>query len=127
MSDGLYGVSEESGEQPQEPPTNGSPHELRTARMRITKQTPAANQDVTPIDPPLTSATTWMMAALSSYADASRLTISRLGDRDAPCAVVGGVVSLHTGSTIPKLWLECREPLTQIPLTQIPRCQSKTL
>jgi ADP-ribosylglycohydrolase len=47
-----------------------------------------------------------------SYEDALWTTVSGLGDRDTTCAIVGGIVAMSAGvESIPKIWLESREPL----------------
>jgi ADP-ribosylglycohydrolase len=39
-------------------------------------------------------------------------TVTGLGDRDTTCAIVGGIVVMSAGlDSIPKQWLEHREPL----------------
>ena len=49
---------------------------------------------------------------LNDYKEALFLTVSALGDRDTNCAIVGGIVALHTGiEGIPDEWLRAREPL----------------
>ena len=49
---------------------------------------------------------------LDSYQDALWTTVSGLGDRDATCAMVGGIVALSAGAgAIAESWLEAREPL----------------
>jgi len=49
---------------------------------------------------------------LSDFEEAMWTTVSALGDRDTTCAIVGGIVALSAGiQSIPKAWLECREPL----------------
>ena len=55
----------------------------------------------------------WSAAChLDDYQDALWATVSGLGDRDTTCAIVGGVVVMHTGVRgIPKEWLDCREPI----------------
>src|SRR5437660_11298938 len=48
---------------------------------------------------------------LSSYEEALWITVSGLGDRDTTCAIVGGIVVMYAGiESIPKQWLESREP-----------------
>jgi ADP-ribosylglycohydrolase len=47
-----------------------------------------------------------------SYEEALWTTVSGLGDRDTTCAIVGGIVAMSAGvESIPKIWLESREPL----------------
>jgi ADP-ribosylglycohydrolase len=55
----------------------------------------------------------WSAAChLNNYQEALWATVSGLGDRDTTCAIVGGVVVMHTGArSIPKEWLDCREPI----------------
>ena len=55
----------------------------------------------------------WSAAChLDDYQEALWATVSGLGDRDTTCAIVGGVVVMHTGvRRIPKEWLDCREPI----------------
>src|SRR5260370_1239025 len=49
---------------------------------------------------------------LNNYEEALWATVSGLGDRDTTCAMVGGVVVMYTGvRSIPKEWLDCREPI----------------
>ncbi|KFE71316.1 hypothetical protein DB31_3446 [Hyalangium minutum] len=49
---------------------------------------------------------------LDDYAEALWATVSGLGDRDTTCAIVGGIVVLHTGrGSIPPAWHEARERL----------------
>jgi hypothetical protein len=38
-------------------------------------------------------------------------TVAGLGDRDTTCAIVGGIVSLVEGVTIPPRWMAAREGL----------------
>jgi ADP-ribosylglycohydrolase len=53
---------------------------------------------------------------LDNYEEALWLTVSGLGDRDTTCAIVGGIVSLHTGvEGIPAAWRRAREPLPRLP------------
>lgn len=53
---------------------------------------------------------------LGSYEEALWATVAGLGDRDTTCAIVGGVVVMSAGlESIPKRWLEHREP---VPHTQ---------
>jgi ADP-ribosylglycohydrolase len=49
---------------------------------------------------------------LDDYEEAMWQTVSALGDRDTTCAIVGGIVVMFAGvESIPKLWLEKREPI----------------
>jgi ADP-ribosylglycohydrolase len=49
---------------------------------------------------------------LDDYEEALWLTVSGLGDRDTTCAIVGGIVTAHTGiDGIPDEWRRSREPL----------------
>ncbi len=49
---------------------------------------------------------------LDNYEEAMWQTVSALGDRDTTCAIVGGIVAMFTGlESIPKIWLEKREPI----------------
>lgn len=49
---------------------------------------------------------------LDNYEEAMWQTVSALGDRDTTCAIVGGIVVMFAGlESIPKLWLEKREPI----------------
>ena len=49
---------------------------------------------------------------LNDYQDALWTTVSGLGDRDTTCAIVGGIVAMSAGfESIPKSWLESREPI----------------
>jgi len=52
---------------------------------------------------------------LDTYEEALWLTVAGLGDRDTTCAIVGGIVALHTGiEGIPATWRQDREPLPPI-------------
>ena len=55
----------------------------------------------------------WAAAShLQNYEDALWTTVSGLGDRDTTCAIVGGIVAMSAGfESIPKSWLESREPI----------------
>lgn len=55
----------------------------------------------------------WSAAChLNDYEEALWATVSGLGDRDTTCAIVGGVVVMHSGlRSIPKQWLDWREPI----------------
>jgi ADP-ribosylglycohydrolase len=55
----------------------------------------------------------WSAAChLNDYEAALWATVSGLGDRDTTCAMVGGVVVMYTGvRSIPRAWLDCREPI----------------
>jgi ADP-ribosylglycohydrolase len=55
----------------------------------------------------------WVAAHhLDNYENALWTTVSGLGDRDTTCAIVGGIVAMSAGTeSIPKAWLEAREPL----------------
>lgn len=58
---------------------------------------------------------------LDDYQDALWSTVSGLGDRDTTCAIVGGIVAMSAGfESIPKSWLESREPIPAWFITQIP-------
>jgi len=49
---------------------------------------------------------------LDNFENALWATVSGLGDRDTTCAMAGGIVALSAGrESIPKSWLEAREPL----------------
>lgn len=86
-----------------------SSYDVRTVVAALGNGSRVTSQDTVPF-------ALWCAAhELSSYEDALWLTVSGLGDRDTTCAIVGGIVSLHAGCAIPKLWLESREPLGQIP------------
>jgi ADP-ribosylglycohydrolase len=53
---------------------------------------------------------------LDNYEEALWLTVSGLGDRDTICAIVGEIVSFHTGvEGIPAAWRRAREPLPRLP------------
>lgn len=53
---------------------------------------------------------------LTSYEEALWLTVRGPGDRDTTCAMVGGIVALHTGvEGIPAAWIQAREPLPSWP------------
>ena len=55
----------------------------------------------------------WSAAChLPNYEEALWATVSGLGDRDTTCAMVGGIVVMYAGAeSIPKEWLDCREPI----------------
>ncbi len=55
----------------------------------------------------------WSAAChLNDHEEALWATVRGLGDRDTTCAMVGGVVVMQTGvRSIPKEWLDCREPI----------------
>ena len=55
----------------------------------------------------------WSAAChLNEYEEALWATVSGLGDRDTTCAMVGGVVVMHTGvQSIPKEWMDWCEPI----------------
>lgn len=63
----------------------------------------------------------WCAAThLSNYEEALWLTVSGLGDRDTTCAIVGGIVASHTGTSgIPPEWLKSREPLPEWPFKEL--------
>jgi len=49
---------------------------------------------------------------LDDYQDALWTTVSGLGDRDTTCAIVGGIVAMSAGfESIPKSWIDSREPI----------------
>jgi len=49
---------------------------------------------------------------LDDYQAALWTTVSGLGDRDTTCAIVGGIVVMSAGSeSIPRAWMQAREPL----------------
>jgi ADP-ribosylglycohydrolase len=51
---------------------------------------------------------------LDNYQEALWMTVSGLGDRDTTCAIVGGIVILSARmESVPRLWLDSREPLPQ--------------
>lgn len=53
---------------------------------------------------------------LNNYEQALWLTAAGLGDSDTNCAIVGGIVSLFTGTGgIPAAWRSAREPLPEWP------------
>ncbi|MDQ1453810.1 MAG: hypothetical protein QOK38_3676 [Acidobacteriaceae bacterium] len=56
----------------------------------------------------------WSAArSLSSYEDALWETVNGGGDLDTNCAIVGGIVAMHTGEqAIPREWQRRREPLS---------------
>jgi len=60
----------------------------------------------------------WSAAChLNDYEEALWATVSGLGDRDTTCAIVGGVVVMDSGlRSIPKQWLDCREPIPRLML-----------
>ena len=55
----------------------------------------------------------WSAAChLNDYQEALWATVSGLGDRDTTCAIVGGIVVMHAGAqSIPKEWVDSREPI----------------
>ena len=56
-----------------------------------------------------------------NYEEALWTTVGALGDRDTTCAIVGGVVVMSAAAeTIPQAWIEAREPLAGIKLSQQP-------
>ena len=58
---------------------------------------------------------------LDNFEDALWLTVRGLGDRDTTCAIVGGIVALHTGfDGIPEDWRLSREPF---PILISPPCR----
>ncbi len=66
----------------------------------------------------------WQIARnLRDYERAMWDTVMALGDRDTTCAIVGGVIATASPEVeIPPEWLECREPLEGIPLSnEVPR------
>jgi ADP-ribosylglycohydrolase len=48
---------------------------------------------------------------LSNYEEALWLAIHGLGDRDTICAIVGGIIVLSAGNSVPAAWKAAREPL----------------
>ena len=64
----------------------------------------------------------WSAAGhLTDYQEALWATVSGLGDRDTTCAMVGGIVVMYAGAeSIPKEWLNCREP---IPRHMLKNCE----
>lgn len=51
---------------------------------------------------------------LDNYEEALWFTVSGFGDRDATCAMVGGIVACYTGSeAIPQEWKSYQEPLPE--------------
>lgn len=64
----------------------------------------------------------WSAAChLLDYEEALWATVSGLGDRDTTCAMVGGIVVMYAGArSIPKEWLDCREP---IPRHMLKNCE----
>jgi ADP-ribosylglycohydrolase len=55
----------------------------------------------------------WSAAChLGNYEEALWATVRGLGDRDTTCAIVGGIVVMYSGiESIPKAWLDAREPI----------------
>jgi len=51
---------------------------------------------------------------LESFEEALWCTVSGLGDRDTTCAIVGGIVALRAGATIPPEWEAARESLDRM-------------
>ncbi len=50
---------------------------------------------------------------LEDYADALWTAVSRFGDCDTLCAIVGGIVVMHDGERgVPEQWRQQREPLS---------------
>ncbi len=58
----------------------------------------------------------WSAArSLDSYEDALWETVNGGGDLDTNCAIVGGIVAMHSEARgIPREWLERREPLSPL-------------
>ena len=55
----------------------------------------------------------WCVAKhINDYTKALWTTVSALGDRDTTCAIVGSLVALNRGVTIPTEWTAARESLT---------------
>ncbi len=48
---------------------------------------------------------------LDSFEEAMWATVSGLGDRDTTCAIVGGIVAVREGASIPPAWTAARESL----------------
>ena len=83
---------------------NGTP--VRTAVSILGNGSLVTAQDTVPF-------ALWSAARhLNDYQEALWATVSGLGDRDTTCAIVGGVVVMYTGiRSIPKEWVDCREPI----------------
>ncbi|MEZ4266554.1 MAG: ADP-ribosylglycohydrolase family protein [Myxococcota bacterium] len=63
----------------------------------------------------------WLVARhLGQFEEAMWATVSALGDRDTTCAIVGGIVALEPGATIPPEWLAAREPLAHVARSLLP-------
>jgi ADP-ribosylglycohydrolase len=59
----------------------------------------------------------WCVARhLGDFEESLWTTVAGLGDRDTTCAIVGSIVALSPGATIPATWIEAREPLEVIEL-----------
>lgn len=55
----------------------------------------------------------WCVAShLTDYENAIWKTVEGLGDRDTTCAIVGGILASSDAITIPQVWLENREALS---------------
>jgi len=83
---------------------NGTP--VRTAVSILGNGSLVTAQDTVPF-------ALWSAAChLNDYEEALWATVRGLGDRDTTCAMVGGVVVMYTGvRSIPKEWVDCREPI----------------
>jgi ADP-ribosylglycohydrolase len=57
---------------------------------------------------------------LDYFEEALWLTVNGLGDRDTTCAIVGGIVAMHSrAADIPELWQQAREPLPHWPFEDV--------
>jgi ADP-ribosylglycohydrolase len=85
---------------------------VETAVGRLGNGSRISSQDTVPF-------CLWCIARhLRDYEAALWTTVAGLGDRDTTCAIVGGVVAVATDEpAFPKEWVERREPLEGIPLT----------
>lgn len=86
---------------------------VETAVGRLGNGSRISSQDTVPF-------CLWCVAKhLRDYEAALWTTVAGLGDRDTTCAIVGGVVALATEDepAFPQQWVERREPLTGIALS----------
>lgn len=81
--------------------------DVRTAAAALGNGSRVIAQDTVPF-------ALWCAARhLGEYEKALWATVSALGDRDTTCAIVGGIVVLADGgASLPKAWVEAREPLS---------------
>jgi hypothetical protein len=80
-------------------------YDVRTAVFALGNGTRVLSQDTVPF-------ALWCAARhLHDFEEAMWSTVSGLGDRDTTCAIVGGIVAMAAGDTLPTTWLADREPL----------------